>query len=147
MKTIEITSDVQLIKSLLQDDYDNVIFDGCPGFEDFTPDVENSLWFILKHNSYNVGLIKLENLNLITWIPHIVIKPEYRGNGSEQWGLSVAAYMKERIPDVTFMVMTPYESAKCYAERMGFNLIGILPRSVKKNGKLMDQYILTGDTL
>lgn len=152
MKTIKCTSDVHTIKSIIADDYDLVIFDGCPSFEDFQPNTENSLWFILYHKNdasssadcgtQTAGLIKLENLNLTTWIPHIVIKKEYRGAGSEQWGLLVVQYMQERIADVNFLVMTPYESAKNYAERMGFNYLGILPKSIKKNGKLMDQYML-----
>lgn len=144
MKTIECTSDVRTIKSIIKDDYDMVIFDGCPSYEDFEPDTENSLWFILYQDGYTAGLIKLENLNLTTWIPHIVIKQEYRGHGSEEWGLQVVKYMKERIKDVNFLVMTPYETAKKYAEKMGFNMIGIMPKSVKKNGELMNQYILGG---
>lgn len=145
MMTIECTSDVRTIKDTIKDDYNTVIFDGCPSFEDFQPDLENSLWFILKQDSYTSGLIKLESLNLTTWIPHIVIKEQFRGKGSEQWGLLVVKYMKERIKDINFLVMTPYESAKRYAERMGFKLIGVMPNSVKKDGELMNQYILSGD--
>lgn len=145
MRYIECTTDVRTIKDTIKDDYNTVIFDGCPSFEDFEPDLENSLWFILKQDSYTSGLIKLESLNFTTWIPHIVIKQEYRGKGSEQWGLLVVKYMKERIKDINFLVMTPYESAKKYAERMGFKLIGILPNSVKKDGELMNQYILSGE--
>lgn len=145
MMTIECTSDVRTIKEIIADDYETVIYDGCPSFKDFQPDTDNCLWFILKQDSYTAGLIKLESLNLITWIPHIVIKKEYRGAGSEQWGLMVVKYMKERIKDVNFLVMTPYETAKKYAERMGFKLIGVMPKSMKKNGELMDQYILSGD--
>ncbi len=143
MRYIECTSDVSTIKSIIKDDYDLVTYDGCPSFEDFQPDIENSLWFLLKQNSTITGLIKLESLNLITWIPHIVIKQEYRGKGSEQWGLLVVKYMKERLKDVNFLVMTPYDSARNYAERMGFKNIGILPKSIKKNGELMNQYMLT----
>lgn len=141
---IEVTTALQTIKRIIKDDYDQVIHDGCPSFEDFQPDTENSIWFILKHNNDTAGLIKLENLNLTTWIPHIVIKQEYRGIGSERWGLLVVQYMKERLKDVNFLVMTPYENAKKYAERMGFKLIGMLPNSIKKNGELMNQYILGG---
>lgn len=147
MKTIECTFNTSLIKRHLKDDYDLVTYDGCPSYEDFIPDTENCIWFILKHNSDTAGLIKLDNLNLTTWIPHIVIKEKYRGNGSEQWGLMVASWMQERFTDVNFLVMTPYESAKNYALRMGFTLLGTMPNSIKKNGKLMDQYILSGAKL
>lgn len=142
MKTIKRTANIQTIKALLADDYENVIYDGCPSFEDFVPDTKNALWFILYQDNDTAGLIKLENLNLITWIPHIVIKKEFRGKGSEQWGLQTVEYMKRRIPDVNFLVMTPYEAAKNYALRMGFKELGILPNSIKKNGKLMNQFLL-----
>ena len=141
---IEPTIDKTIIKSIIKKDYDKVIFDGCPSYEDFKPDLNNSLWFILYKNQDVAGLIKLENLNLTTWIPHVVIKEGYRGKGSEQWGQLVVQYMKERIKDVNFLVMTPYENAKNYAERVGFNLIGVMPKSIKQNGELMDQYILSG---
>ena len=141
VKTIECTRDAKRIKSIIKNYYDLVIFDGCPSFEDFKPDVDTSFWFVLKDGKKVAGLIKLENLNLTTWIPHIVIKEEYRGNDSEQWGLLVAQYMKDIFKDVCFLVMTPYESAKNYAIRMGFNIIGILPNSIKKDGQLMSQYI------
>jgi hypothetical protein len=146
MKSIELTSDKSVIKDIIKEYYDLVTFDGCPSFEDFIPDTENSIWFVLYDNcgTQLAGLIKLESVNFITWTPHIVIKKEYRKNNSEQWGLLVAAHMKEKIADVNFMVITPYKAAKDYAKRMGFKLIGIMPKSMKKNGKLMDQYVLSG---
>lgn len=143
-KNITLISDKKTIKKVLESDYNTVIFDGCPSFEDFEPDTENSLWFLLRQDESISGLIKLESLNLTTWMPHIVIKQEYRGKGSEQWGLLVVKYMKERIKDVNFLVITPYENAKKYAEKMGFKQIGILPKSIKKNGELMNQFILGG---
>ena len=146
-KTIKCTSDVRTIKELLADDYDQVIYDGCPSFEDFQPDLINSIWFILYDKSDTCGLIKMENLNWVTWVPHIVIKKEYRGNGSEKWGQQVIEYMKKIFTDVNYLVITPYISAKKYAERLGFKYMGIMPNSIKKNGKLMDQHILTGEAL
>lgn len=145
MKTIECTTDSNTIKDIIKEYYHIVTYDGSPGFEDFVPDTESALWFKLLQDSDTAGLIKLENVNWVTWTPHIVIKEEYRGSGSEEWGKLVYKYMKERIPDVTFLVITPYWSAKNYAKRMGFTELGIIPRSIKKNGELMDQYILGGE--
>lgn len=139
------TTDKQQIKDCLKGYYGLVTYDGCPEWSDFDPDTENSLWFVLMHESDVAGLIKLDSLNLVTFIPHVVIKAEYRGNGSEQWGKQVATYMADQLGDVNFLVMTPYESAKNYAERVGFTLLGTMPNSIKKDGKLMDQYILTGN--
>jgi RimJ/RimL family protein N-acetyltransferase len=138
------TTDKAEIKDILKDYYESVTYDGCPAFEDFEPDTENSLWFVLEQEEEVAGIIKLENMNLTTWIPHIVIFEQFRGNGSEHWGKQVIQYMKERIKDVNFLVLTPYESARNYAERVGFKFIGVLPDSIKRNGKLMNQYVLGG---
>lgn len=146
-KSIAQTTNVYMIKSILEKDYDNVIYDGCPSFNDFMPDLTNAIWFILRSDQKIAGLIKLENLNFVTWIPHIVIKKEFRGKGSEEWGSMVVKYMKDKLKDVNFLVLTPYEPAKNYAERMGFKFMGMLPKSFKKNGELLDQFILIGDEL
>jgi RimJ/RimL family protein N-acetyltransferase len=144
MKTIEHIYNVDTIKAVIQPYYDQVIYDGCPSYEDFCPCMDNCLWFILFQDDLIAGLIKLDSLNFVTWIPHIVIKEEFRGKGSEEWGIMVAQYMKDRLKNVNFLVMTPYVSAKKYAERMGFKYMGIMPNSIRKNGKTMDQYMLSG---
>lgn len=142
MKTIRQTENIQEIKYLLEDYYDALVYDGSPSFNDFVPDTYNSVWFILLENEKPAGLIKLESLNYTLFIPHIIIYKKYRGNGSEEWGLQVIEYMKERLKDAKFLALTPYESAKQYAERIGFKYISTLCGSIKKNGKLMNQYML-----
>lgn len=142
---IELTSNVQEIKEILKNDYNTITYDGCLSFDYFEPDLKNSLWFKLLWNGENAGLIRLENMNFTTWIPHIIIKKEYRGKGSEEWGKQVVQYMKNIFKSVNFLIITPYVTAKKYAERVGFKYTGILPKSIKKDGELMDQYILVGD--
>jgi hypothetical protein len=41
-----------------------------------------------------------------------------------------------------FMALTPYENAKKYAEKLGFVTKTILTNSIKKNGVLLNQYVL-----
>lgn len=139
---IQVTRDPDIIKTVIAPYYNLVTYDGCPGFEDFVPDVDNSIWFILEADNEVAGLIKLDSINYTTWMPHIMIDEKHRGNGSEQWGIAVVQYMKARLSFVAFLALTPYESAKRYAERVGFKSLGILPKSLKKDGILMDQHIL-----
>lgn len=146
MRSIQLTTNKSLIKEVIEEEYDRVTYDGCPSFQDFEPEVENCLWFLLKYEGEIAGLIKLESMNYVTWIPHIIIKKNFRSNQSTEWGQLVMTYMRTRLKDVTFMALTPYEAAKDYAERLGFKLVGKLPKSIKKNGELMDQYILVGGT-
>ncbi len=136
------TSNPQVIKEILDIDniYKSLVYDDSPSLEDFK--VEDKLWFILFEQGNVAGLISLEPLNNILWIPHIYIYEIYRGSGSEKWGKAVIAYMKEMNNDVKFLAFTPYLSAKKYAERIGFKYIMTLPKSVKKNGELLHQYML-----
>lgn len=144
MKYIQRTVDAQLIKDILSTDniYDGLVYDGSPDFNEFQPNVKDNIWFILKENNNTCGLITLEYLNYVLWVPHIVIFEKYRGKDSITWGKQAASYMRYKCGAKRFLAMTPYINAKRYAEKMGFNYIATLPKSIKKNGKLLDQYML-----
>jgi L-amino acid N-acyltransferase YncA len=50
--------------------------------------------------------------------------------------------MRENCGTKKFLAITPYEAAKKYAERVGFNYVATLINSIKKNGQLLDQFLL-----
>jgi len=122
--------------------YSDLVYDGSPALSHFIPDMKRNAWFILKSDKDTAGLIMLEPLNNVLWTAHIVIYEAYRGAGSEEWGKQVADYMRQYCNAKKFIAVTPYETAKNYAERTGFKLLTVLEKSIKKNGELMDQYIL-----
>lgn len=130
MKTIKLTTDITDILSNK----------GSPSL--ITPYIKDSIWFTLKQDSYTSGLIRLECLNSVLWVPHIFIYEEYRGNGSEEWGKQVVKYMEDKLEARKFLVLTPYEAAKRYAEKVGFKQVGVLTNSIKKDGKLLNQYMM-----
>lgn len=140
-KTVYITTDVKLIKSILSKDniYDSISYDDSPDLKHFVP---KGIWFVLKEGNDIAGLITLEPMNNVLWTPHIIIYKEYRGNGSEEWGKKVADYMRRRCGAKKFLAFTPYEPAKRYAEKMGFKYLTTLTESIKKDGVLLDQYVL-----
>lgn len=141
------TTNKDLIKKLLSidDTYDSLVYDGSPQLMDYNVDVTKCFWFILMKDRYTSGLIKLDYLNYVLWVPHIFIYEKYRGRGSEQWGKLVAEQMFTKYGAKKFLALTPYITAKKYAEKVGFKLIGTLEKSVQKNGELMDQYMLELD--
>lgn len=141
MKSIEQTIDINLIKQVLSIDnmYDLISYDGSPSLKDFVPE---GVWFLLLEESQIAGMITLKALNNVLWVPHIFIFEQFRKNGSEQWGTLVVDYMKKNYGAKCFIAITPYESAKKYAERMGFKYKTTLTQSIKKNNKLLDQYLL-----
>lgn len=141
MKSIDITFDTHLIKALLalEGVYDSLVYDDSPSLIDYEP---SGLWFILSEDDDTAGFIHLEPLNNITWIPHIYIFERYRGNGSEEWGNQVVQWMKASDSEYRFLALTPYKAAAEYAERIGFEYVATLTNSIKKNGKILDQYML-----
>ena len=136
--------DKYLIRSLLRLDnmYEQLAYDNSPDLDEFEIDIKNSVWFMLTADSYTSGLIKIDFLNNVLCTPHIYLFDNYRKNGSEEWGKQVATYMKEKFGVKKFIAFTPYENAKQYAERVGFKFKNMLTKSILKDGKLLDQYVL-----
>jgi len=138
-KNVHLCQDIPYIKALLHKVYDEVAYDNSPSLDDFEP---QGVWFILTDGNQIAGLINLMPLNNMTWMPHIIIHEEYRGKNSYEWGNQVVEIMKKLYKAEKFLAFTPYKTAKKYAEKMGFKQIAVLPNSIKKNGAVLDQYIL-----
>lgn len=111
------------------------MFDDSPSIKEFVPE---GLWFILHEDEETAGFIHLNPLTNATWMCHVYIFELHRKKGSEEWGKQVAQFMKGN----KLLALTPYESAKKYAERIGFKYITTLTKSIKKNNVLLDQYLL-----
>lgn len=144
MKTICESRDLNLIKAILSVPgvYDNLVYDGSPSLPNFVPDFRSSVWFILYDNSEITGLIKVDKLNSTLCYPHIFIFEKHRGPESVEWGKQVVKYMKEQYSATKAIALTPYNTAKRYAEKIGFQYIKVISKSLKKHGKLLDQYLL-----
>ncbi len=130
-----------LIKKVLSIDnvYTELAYDGSPDLNHFVPD---GMWFLLLDGSDIAGFINLKPLNNITWMPHIFIFKLYRGNGSEEWGKQVADEMTNKYGAKKFLAFTPYRTARKYAENVGFKYVATLFKSIKKKGRMLDQYML-----
>lgn len=135
---IKHTSDVNEIKSAIVNIYDEMRYDNSPNLDQYVP---QGVWFILYEQNSIAGVINLEQLNNVTWSPNIFIHENYRGNESTKWGQQVIDYMR-KIGAKNLLAFTPYKQAKRYAEKLGFKQLAITSKSILKNGKLMDQYIL-----
>lgn len=142
------TQSISSVYDILSRDgvYDNLVYDNSPPLSHFIPNMKDNVWFILNYRNEPSGLIMFEYLNYVLWVPHIVILEEYRGNNSEEWGKQAIQYMINSCGAKKFLALTPYKSAKHYAERVGFKEITVLTKSIQKNGKLLDQYMLEMNT-
>jgi len=138
MKTIRQSTLSELLLHL-EGFYDSISYDGSPEFEHYTL---KGVWITLLHNSDVAGFINLEPLNNVMWNCHVMIHPSFRKNGSEEWGILTAEFMREHCGAKKFLALTPYIAAKKYAEKIGFKHVHTLNESVQKNGILIDQYML-----
>jgi RimJ/RimL family protein N-acetyltransferase len=134
MKSIKLVTDVLSITVFLA-------IDSVAESEVFEENPEGA-WFFLYNGDALAGAINLRAINNVLWVPHIFIFEEHRGKGSEKWGKLVARFMRKNLGAKKFLVLTPVYAAKLYAERVGFKYLAYLERSVKKNGELLDQYML-----
>ena len=143
MYSIRETRDVFFIRELLSIDdvYASMVYDHSSPWEDYIPDMENSLWIVLYKGNEPAGIVRMQYMNCVLWMPHIAIFKQFRGEGL-QWGHIVSERMRDAYGAKKLLAITPYEAARKYAERVGFKEIGVLKESARKNGKLLDQYIL-----
>ncbi len=141
MRRIIQTNDISFIKRILsiEQTYDSLVYDGSPTLEQYIP---SGIWFILVDGSDVAGIINLQPVNNVLYIAHIFIFELYRGKGTEVWGEQVANFMQKHCNASKILAITPYIAAKRYAEKVGFKDICVLKHSIKKNGTLMDQYML-----
>lgn len=138
MKTIELSTPREL-HIFLSDFYNDITYDGSPEFKDYTP---TGVWLSLFEDDVIAGFINLTPLNNVTWIAHVMLYETFRGNGSEEWGKQAAKYMRQKTDAKKFLAITPYITAKKYAEKIGFEYLTTLKNSILKDGVLMDQYML-----
>src|SRR3990167_5972729 len=138
---IHYTNSEDEIKSVIYSFYNDLVYDDSPSLEDLV--VDNSVWLILLDDQEAVaGVITFEYINNVLWMPHVFIYEQYRGKNSDQWGKLAVEFMRKNFNAQKFLALTPYLSALRYAERVGFKCIATLSKSVKKNGVLLDQYVL-----
>lgn len=140
MKHIAQVESITNIKMFLNKDnmFESMSYDGSNIFE-FIP---QGVWILLYSNEEQAGIINLKPLSNVMWECHIGILEKYRGNGSEMWGKLTAEYMRKHYGVKKFIAITPYLAAKKYAEKMGFTNVGVLSNSIRKNGVLLNQFLL-----
>lgn len=138
MKNIELSTALDL-KTFLPDFYEDLSYDGSPKLEEYIP---SGIWFSLYEGETIAGFINLEPINNVMWNTHIFIYETFRGNNSEEWGKQTAQFMKHNVEARKFLAFTPYKIAKKYAEKVGFKYVTTLTNSIKKNGEVLDQYML-----
>lgn len=139
MKTIQWVDAGDAKQYVCAKSYITLSYDGSGSYTNWKPD---GIWFILYQDGKQAGWINLVQNGNVMWQAHINIDEPYRKNNSEIWAIKVANFMSQELGARTILAITPYESAKKYAERAGFKYIATLKKSIRKNGELLDQFML-----
>lgn len=143
MYLVSETRDENLLRAILGHDntYDEYVVDGAPPLEKWHAN-PNSIWMVLYKNEDIAGLIQIDRLGNMLGICHINIFKSCRGGNSSEWGNLVRDYIRARHGITSLLAITPYLAAKKYAEKIGFTLKTIIPKSIQKNGEVLDQFLL-----
>jgi len=138
---LERTHDVDYIKSVLAEMWDCVCEDGHT-LNDYKVETEANCW--IKMGDY--GLYVLHPANGSTLEIHAFILPEHRKNHSLDTGKEILKWVANKSPEqyqkVIANVPHLYPNVKDFCIKNGFQIEGVNRLSHKKNGKLVDQWLL-----
>lgn len=86
----------------------------------------------------------LHPLNYITYVAHINMLPQYRGEYALEASQLAINYMLENTPCRKFVTTIPlyYKNAIRFTQKLGFKLEGRLKNAYLKNGQLDDLIIM-----
>jgi RimJ/RimL family protein N-acetyltransferase len=141
--TFERTADLELVRSILTHPriYRHVGDDFAPAVEDFRPLDDSRLWYVVVRDRDEVlGLLLYVPRSAVMWEAHISMLPA-------GWGRAVEAaaggfrWMWSQVPAVCFTAMIPVSNplACRVAEAAGMELVGRIPRSFARGGRVVDQ--------
>lgn len=111
---------------------------------EYTPDVIGHCWLAMFAPDALVALYHLHAHNSVTCEIHAQVFPEYRAEYSEGTGLAALRWIYEntRYEKVVCWVPEIYTNVRSFAESFGFQLEGTNRKSYRKNGKLLDMWLL-----
>lgn len=148
MRTIAIerTNDIDFIKGVLLHPsiWGEIIDDGCPPKDDFTPLIADGIyWLKIAENNIPCGVFFLHPHNYVCYEGHANILPEARGRAVE-YALAGIAWMFKCTPCRRIITSVPENNFKAlrFVEKVGFIRYGINEKSLLKNGELYDLIML-----
>ncbi len=135
------THNSELIKSVVSTMWNSVCEDGHK-IEDFDPKPEQNCWV----NIEDIGLYNLHPHNSTTLEIHAFILPNKRKENSVLTGKEILKWILENAPKqyqkIIAQVPFLYPNVKDFCINNGFQIEGINRLSHKKNGKIVDQWLL-----
>jgi len=131
----------ELIKSVVAEMWDCVCEDGHT-LDDFDPKPDENCWI----NIEDIGLYNLHPHNSTTLEIHAFILPNKRKENSALTGREILNWILNNAPEqyqkVIAQVPFLYPNVKDFCIKNGFQIEGINRLSHKKNGVIVDQWLL-----
>lgn len=141
MISIQRITDAELIKSLLQEDYDAFQEDGNLTFDQFQPIMSQAVFYLMfiVHGE-PAGMAIITQYKQLLADTHICILKKFRGAESHVLGKLAHQWIKDNTTVKKFMTLTPstYKHAIEYGKRVGYVYEHVIKNSCKKNGKIID---------
>lgn len=145
MITVKRTYDKEAIRAIVTnpDIWQCVAEDGST-FSDFDPDVNNECWLMMEIDGVKIAVYNLHAINSATVQIHAHVLQQYRKDYSKETGNLAIKYILDNTDYQKVVAFVPviYENVKNFTQLFGFVVEGILTKSIKKNGILVDQWIL-----
>ena len=114
--------------------------------DDYTPDLINDLWMGAFIDDDCIGLFSFHSVTGVTLQLHVQILPEYRKDHSMEamgkiWDWFLESVDKAFVK-VTVSIPVIYQNVYKFALANGFKDEGLNRTSFKKNGQIVDQWLL-----
>jgi len=146
MITCDRTYDVNVIKSVIFNPviWDCIAEDGDHTQEGFVVDTISECWLEIKNDDLVVAIYNLHTLNSVTLQIHAHVLPQYRKEFSRESGLAALKWIVDNTDYQKIVAIIPsiYDNVKKFTESFGFIVEGINRLSYKKNGNLVDQWMM-----
>ena len=123
--------------------YPHISDDYSPSIKEFTakPLLKRPACYVLMYKDY--GLVLSQPMNGTMFDTHITMLPEHRGKDAIEASDGFAHYLFTETTCEKIMAIIPelFPNVMNFVQRIGFKAEGHLTKSIKKNGKLIDQYV------
>ena len=114
--------------------------------DDFEPNCDSDCWLLMTEGSETIGLYNLHPHNSCTLEIHAHVIPEHRNRYSRDTGRAALKWIMDHSPDMYQKVIAQvpdiYPNVRKFCELNGLILEGTNRESYRKNGVLLDQYLL-----
>jgi len=144
---IKIVEDIETIKSImLADEIWETISEDEIGKEDYIPDMESDLWVGAFVDDECIGLFRFHSVTGVALQLHVQILLKHRKEYSMEAMSKVWEWFEDGISEnfIKVVVSIPaiYPNVYKFALANGFKDEGLNRMSIKKNGHIVDQWLL-----